>query len=55
MTVSERTLKAVAEAIRKAIADGKDDLALAEIALQAFMDNASLKDFDGLGMQVTIG
>ena len=63
MNVSERTLKAIAKAIRRSIerdtisekAREDRDFDLAESALQALVDNASLKDWDALGLQVTIG
>jgi hypothetical protein len=48
MIISEHTLKAVAAAILKAVSDCKDDADIAEAALQAFCDQASLADVDAL-------
>jgi len=55
MMVSDRTLRAIAKAIRKAIKASRDDHDLAEAALQALCDHASLSDWDALGLTVTFG
>jgi len=55
MMVSDRTLRAVAKAIRKSIKCSHDDHDLAQAALQALIDNASLNDWDALGIELTLG
>lgn len=48
MTIREQTLAEIAKKIRRAIKDSACDADLAETALHAFIDAASLSDWDEL-------
>jgi hypothetical protein len=49
LTVSSRTLDAIAKAIRQSMTDGEDDRDRARAAVDALVENASLRDWDALG------
>ena len=48
ITISENTLRAVGKALRIAVADLQNDMAIAAVALEAFGECASPKDWDEL-------
>jgi len=48
MNIKDETLRAMAAEIRAAVAAAADDYALAMAALNAFVSNASLSDWDEL-------
>ena len=51
MNINERTLQSIADAIRPGIIDSHDDLDIAMAALKAFVENATLSDWDELEAQ----